>query len=191
MSSKIIEGFTIQTLKDKCLVNPNNIVIEAISPKSLEGIIEILALKFPPSKANYSEAWKSLTLKMFNKLIGIYASGKITFCAESFEEAEKILKYIKGIIDEAYVELENFGPPERKELEAWSKLTAYELYNYLPKTNCKKCGEDSCLAFAIKVLTGENKLNKCLPLKESKNIIFFKKFKDKYGERILKALGWE
>lgn len=133
MSHKIIEGFTIQTLKDKCLVNPNNIVIEAHSPKSLEEIVEILALKFPPNKANYSEIWKSLTLKMFNKLIGIYASGKITFCADGFEEAEKILKYIRRIIDEASIELERSGPPERKDLEAWSKLTAYELYNFFQK----------------------------------------------------------
>ncbi|MEM2083404.1 MAG: (Fe-S)-binding protein [Nitrososphaerota archaeon] len=191
MSHKIIEGFTIQTLKDKCLVNPNNIVIEAYSPKSLEGIVEILALKFPPSKANYSEAWKSLTLKMFNKLIGIYASGKITFCADGFEEAEKILKYIKGIIDEASIELERSGPPEKKELEAWSKMTAYELYNFLPKTNCGLCGEENCLAFAIKVLTGETKFSKCLPFKQSENMSNFKKFKDKYGERILKALEGE
>lgn len=181
----VIKGFTIQISKNKCLVNPNNITIEAFSPRSLEGIVEILALKFPPSKATYSEAWKSLTLKMFNKLIGIYSSGKITFCAEGFEEAEKILDYLKEIIDEASIELEKSGPPEKKELEAWSKLTAYELYNYLPKTNCGLCGEENCLAFAIKVLVGESKLSKCLPFKQSENL---NKFKDKYGERILKAL---
>ena len=30
-------------------------------------------------------------------------------------------------------------------------LTGIEIYKHLPKTNCKKCGFPTCLAFAMKV----------------------------------------
>jgi len=42
-----------------------------------------------------------------------------------------------------------------------------ELYKYLPKTNCMKCGK-TCMAFALDLLQGKVKVNDCPPLLESK-----------------------
>ncbi len=39
-----------------------------------------------------------------------------------------------------------------------------EVYKLLPKTNCGKCGEKTCMAFAFKLITGEKKLEECEPL---------------------------
>ena len=39
-----------------------------------------------------------------------------------------------------------------------------ELYKYLPQTNCRKCGEDSCMAFAMKLIDRSSELNQCTPL---------------------------
>ena len=41
-------------------------------------------------------------------------------------------------------------------------LDIYELYHYLPKINCKRCGETTCLAFASKVVSGDKKIEQCL-----------------------------
>jgi ArsR family metal-binding transcriptional regulator len=35
---------------------------------------------------------------------------------------------------------------------------------WLPKTNCRECGELTCLAFAVKLLSFEQKLENCKPL---------------------------
>ena len=49
------------------------------------------------------------------------------------------------------------------------KVTALQIYGWLPKTNCKACGEATCLAFAVRLLLGEQKISKCVPLsKESR-----------------------
>jgi ArsR family metal-binding transcriptional regulator len=37
----------------------------------------------------------------------------------------------------------------------------------LPKTNCRMCGEQSCFAFAAKLLNGEKTLQDCSPLNSS------------------------
>ena len=48
-----------------------------------------------------------------------------------------------------------------------------EVYQLLPMTNCKKCGDATCMAFAVKLINGEEELEKCTPLFEEG------KYKDK------------
>ena len=45
-------------------------------------------------------------------------------------------------------------------------ITPMEIYKLLPKTNCKKCGEQTCMSFAFKLLNREKKLEDCKPLFE-------------------------
>jgi len=40
-------------------------------------------------------------------------------------------------------------------------LTGIEIFKLLPKTNCKECGEPTCLAFAMKLAAGKAELNAC------------------------------
>ncbi|MFH0859639.1 MAG: acetyl-CoA decarbonylase/synthase complex subunit gamma [Candidatus Altiarchaeota archaeon] len=41
------------------------------------------------------------------------------------------------------------------------RTTAMELYKLLPKTNCKDCGENTCMSFAIKLIDRGRKLGEC------------------------------
>jgi acetyl-CoA decarbonylase/synthase complex subunit gamma len=45
-------------------------------------------------------------------------------------------------------------------------MTAIEIYKYLPKTNCKKCGFPTCLAFAMKVAQKQADISLCPELSE-------------------------
>jgi len=40
-------------------------------------------------------------------------------------------------------------------------LTGIEIFKLLPKTNCKECGEPTCLAFAMKLAGGKAELSAC------------------------------
>lgn len=56
-------------------------------------------------------------------------------------------------------------------------LSPTEVYKHLPKTNCKECGEENCMAFAAKLVNREATLDKCPPLltekyKESYKILW-------------------
>jgi acetyl-CoA decarbonylase/synthase complex subunit gamma len=44
------------------------------------------------------------------------------------------------------------------------ELSPIDVYKLLPKTNCKECGEENCLAFATKLVNREVTLDKCKPL---------------------------
>jgi len=43
-----------------------------------------------------------------------------------------------------------------------------ELYQLTPKTNCKKCGLPTCMAFAVALLAKEKQVDDCRPLVEEK-----------------------
>lgn len=48
------------------------------------------------------------------------------------------------------------------------RLNPLHVYRFLPKTNCGKCGEKSCMAFASKLIEREAALERCTPLHEEK-----------------------
>jgi 4Fe-4S ferredoxin len=45
-------------------------------------------------------------------------------------------------------------------------VSVMEIYQLLPKTNCKRCGLPTCMAFAVGLLSREKTIEECLPLVE-------------------------
>jgi len=45
-------------------------------------------------------------------------------------------------------------------------ITPMEVYTLLPKTNCKRCGEQTCMSFAFKIINREKTIEDCKPLFE-------------------------
>jgi acetyl-CoA decarbonylase/synthase complex subunit gamma len=59
---------------------------------------------------------------------------------------------------------------ERKTRKAGIKeLSPIDVYKLLPKTNCKECGEENCMAFATKIVNREVQLDQCAPLLKKEN----------------------
>jgi acetyl-CoA decarbonylase/synthase complex subunit gamma len=48
------------------------------------------------------------------------------------------------------------------------ELSPIDVYMLLPRTNCKKCGQENCMAFATKLVNRELALELCTPLIEEK-----------------------
>lgn len=46
-------------------------------------------------------------------------------------------------------------------------VTVMELYQLLPRTNCKLCGEATCMAFAVALLSRKKSISECTPLLEA------------------------
>jgi acetyl-CoA decarbonylase/synthase complex subunit gamma len=44
------------------------------------------------------------------------------------------------------------------------ELSPIDVYKLLPRTNCKECGEENCMAFATKLVNRETSIEKCAPL---------------------------
>ena len=55
------------------------------------------------------------------------------------------------------------------------ELSPIQIYQLLPGTNCKECGETNCMAFAAKLVNREATLQECTPLLDPK-------YTEKYNE---------
>lgn len=58
----------------------------------------------------------------------------------------------------------------------WKAISPIEVYKLLPRTNCKECGEENCMAFAVKLVNMETKLELCVP------IVKDEKYKENYDK---------
>ena len=68
---------------------------------------------------------------------------------------------------------------EKKKGKAGVKeLSPIDVYKLLPKTNCKECGEENCMAFATKIVNREVQVDQCPPLLKEENKKAFNQLKE-------------
>jgi acetyl-CoA decarbonylase/synthase complex subunit gamma len=63
---------------------------------------------------------------------------------------------------------EHVGMSEKKKA-GLKELSPIDVYKLLPKTNCKECGLDNCMAFATKIVNREINIDQCPPLLKKEN----------------------
>jgi acetyl-CoA decarbonylase/synthase complex subunit gamma len=67
---------------------------------------------------------------------------------------------------------------EREIKRGMKELSPIDVYTLLPKTNCKECGEENCMAFATKVVNREVSIDQCPPLLTKKYEKNYKQLKE-------------
>ena len=81
-------------------------------------------------------------------------------------EADKILEWLKGEINATWEDRQIIEPS----CEGAPKPKVIEILKLLPKTNCKECGEPTCMVFASRVAEGVKGPKDCLPLRAENNL---------------------
>ena len=110
--------------------------------------------------ASFNKGASTLTYAKERRLINLY-NIKITIAkADDIIDAWHILDEVKTLINKTYENRTGIKPSYEEKV----KVTALQIYGWLPKTNCRACGEATCLAFAVRLLLEEQKISKCAPL---------------------------
>lgn len=111
-------------------------------------------------KAIYSPAAKQLTYQMEDRAVALKPYEITISNLPDRDSATIELEKILGEINRIWMDRENLTPlyTPRK------RLVAMEIYQQLPQTNCKLCGQPSCFAFASKLTVGEAEVQACTPL---------------------------
>ncbi len=110
--------------------------------------------------ASYNKGASTLTYAKERRIINLYNIKATIAKANDILDAWEVLNGIQGLINRTYENRNNIKPNYEEKI----KITALQIYGWLPKSNCRACGEATCLAFAVKILQGEQKLNACIPL---------------------------
>jgi len=114
-------------------------------------------------KPNYQPDSNSLVFK--DGIIGFTLQDRninITRFA-NMTELYEILDWIKNLINDIYESRDEIEP----NYKARKIVPVFKIHSFLPKTNCKECGEPTCMAFAVKLNKFDAEIDDCPQLKKS------------------------
>jgi len=185
---KLVENYEVLKFERNPMVSCKGIV--AKMDREIAEVIPVIFLRYI-GLASYIPRENILTLRLRGRLVTFYPDGKISINAIWDEEAARMwLDKVKKIINEAYRDILENGEPTKEEIEKALNLSWKNVYEILPKTNCRECGKETCSSFAIEVFRGGAKLSECKPLIE-KYYETTVKLREALGWRIMRALGWK
>lgn len=152
--------------KMQCVADPNKLRIVA----KIEGdVCKIFPyLNRIREDAVLAPSQQSITLREGEKLITIYPTHITMTMIKDEKEANEILERIKHLINSTYENKDSIQPL----YDTRESLKVADVLKYLPKTNCGRCGERTCFAFAYRFIRRETEIEKCVEI-----------FDDKYDEK--------
>ena len=141
-----------------CLANPGKIIVIGKPDRSLAEVIPYLATL--PSVIAYNPETRTLTFRRQPGFMTLYPEKIYITQAKDADEGLELLAALTEAINATWEHRHELRPPTTGR-RAPRHL---DLYALLPKTNCKQCGEASCLAFAVMLVLQKRSLEECLPL---------------------------
>ena len=94
------------------------------------------------------------------KLITVHGDKIAINALRDEAEADKILQWLQREINAAWTNRENIQPSD----EGAPKPKVIEILKLLPRTNCRECGQPTCMVFAARVAEGVKGSEDCPPL---------------------------
>ena len=99
----------------------------------------------------------SVTFRNQGKLISVHADHIAINALQDAEEAEKILQWLQREINDAWDKKSEITPS----FQADQRPQVIEILRLLPKTNCKQCGQSTCMVFAALAAEGGKDVEHC------------------------------
>ena len=141
-----------------CLAEPDKIIIIGKPSRALTEVLPYLATL--PGIIAWDPDASTLTFRRPHGFMTLY-SDKV-YITQVWDAAEG-LELLAALTDAVNTVWE-----KRFELVALTTskraLRHLDIWELLPRTNCKQCGEATCMAFAVGLLQQKRELTECLPL---------------------------
>jgi ArsR family metal-binding transcriptional regulator len=102
----------------------------------------------------------SVSFKLHGKLIAIHARKICVNALRDEAEGDKIVEWLKQEVNDTWERRAEIKPS----FESAPKPKVIEILRLLPKTNCRECGQPTCMVFATQVAEGGKGPEDCPPL---------------------------
>jgi ArsR family metal-binding transcriptional regulator len=141
-----------------CLAEPGKIIVIGKPSRSLSDVIPYLATL--PGIIAYNPETLTLTFRRQPGFMTLYTDKVYITQVNDTEEGLELLKALVDAINATW--------DQRAELVAVTAARRaprwLDILSLLPQTNCKQCGEATCMAFAAALLQQRRQLIECMPL---------------------------
>lgn len=141
-----------------CLADPGRIVVAGRPARPLDEVLPYLAGL--PNVVAYNPEAAILTLRRQPGLITLYADRVYITQVQDVAEGLELLAALTEAINATW--------EHRGQLAAVTASRRapglLDVWSLLPRSNCRQCGEQTCMAFAAALLQQRRTLAGCLPL---------------------------
>ena len=158
----LLTGYSLEIFRSKC--HPGAQTLHCFAHLSDDVGAVLPYLNTVLGGFGYTKEPPSLTLKSSGKLITIHPRKIAVNALQDEEQAEKIVGWLQREINSAWENRENIAPS----FEGVKPPALMEVLKLLPKTNCRECGEPTCMVFAVRVIEGVKDHSNCPPLAPEK-----------------------
>ena len=115
-----------------------------------------------------------MTFKIYGRLITVHPDKIAVNALEDETQADKILEWLKNEINTTWDRRADITP----KYDGQNRPKVLEVLKLLPKTNCRECGQATCLVFASLAVEGVVGADDCPALGEENQ----KNLQDYLGE---------
>lgn len=140
-----------------CLAEPGKIIVIGKPDRSLVEVIPYLATL--PGVIAYNPETCTLTFRRQPGFLTLSPEKVYITQVRDTEEGLELLAALKDAINATWEQRHNLKPATERR-QAPRHLDVFAL---LPQTNCKQCGEATCLAFAVNLIMHKRTLDECPP----------------------------
>ena len=106
----------------------------------------------------------AVTFRVHGKIITVHPREIAVNALKDEKEADKIMEWLKREVNEAWESRSEIKP----RYEGLPKPKLLEILKLLPKTNCRECGQPTCMVFASLLSQGAKFGKDCAPMDEEK-----------------------
>jgi ArsR family metal-binding transcriptional regulator len=138
-----------------CVADATRIRLVAHIGGDLEPVLPYLNAVMP--SALYNPHIRSLTYMEQYRAITLYGRRITIAKADDIVDAWRLLESIRVRVADTWVRRKTIEPCHTMR----ERPPVIEIYKRLPRTNCRACGEPSCMAFAARVFDGARPVTEC------------------------------
>ncbi len=143
---------------EPCFADAEKIRLFAKIPVDVRDVLPYLNAKL--ANATYVADRDTLTFIKGGRMITVYPRKVSIAKADDIADAEQVLEWLAERINFCHDHQDEIEPVTERRV----KIGPLDIYSWLPRTNCRQCGEVSCLAFALLLLQEKHRLSECRPL---------------------------
>ncbi len=139
-----------------CLADPGKLIVIGETDATIDGVMPLLNAILP-NVLSYHPFSGVMTLRRRPGLITLYPDKVMITQVAGMEEGLALLCAVRDLVNQTWARRDEIEPrPEGRRVPR--PLDVYEL---LPRSNCRACGEATCMAFAFGLLESRHRPEEC------------------------------
>jgi len=142
-----------------CLAEPGKLIVVGKPSRAIDEVLPLLNAILP-NVISYNPRAPSLVLRRKPGFITLTPDTVYITQVTDADEGLELLSALRDLLNQTWDARETIQPRN----QARRTPRPLDVWELLPRTNCRACGEATCMAFAVGLLQARHTLDECAPL---------------------------